>query len=159
ALALLDILPSTTQTVSAPGISFLSRLNGWPAGSPADASPTSSRMPAHGLGPMWVATPSSQWTCTTYSLPVSRRTCVKTPNLVLSLSGFWGTGMKRFVEGQDRSQLTLLPECLDDYVGEDNPVRIVDAFIDELDLAVLGFAGVVPEATGRPSYHPVTLLK
>src|SRR6516165_12559792 len=67
--------------------------------------------------------------------------------------------MKRFVEGQDRSQLILLPDCLDDYVGEDNPVRIVDAFIDELDLAVLGFAGVVPEATGRPSYHPVTLLK
>src|SRR6201981_3652399 len=67
--------------------------------------------------------------------------------------------MKRFVEGQDRSQLILLPDCLDDYVGEDNPVRVVDAFIDELDLAVLGFAGVVPEATGRPSYHPVTLLK
>ena len=65
--------------------------------------------------------------------------------------------MKRFVEGQDRSQLILLPDCLDDYVGEDNPVRIVDAFIDELDLAVLGF--VVPEATGRPSYHPVALLK
>jgi len=67
--------------------------------------------------------------------------------------------MKRFVEGQDRAQLILLPECLDDYVGENNPVRIVDAFIDELDLAVLGFAGVVPEATGRPSYHPATLLK
>ena len=67
--------------------------------------------------------------------------------------------MKRFVEGQDRSQLILLPECLDDYVGEENPVRVVDAFIDELDLAVLGFAGVIPEATGRPSYHPVTLLK
>jgi transposase len=48
---------------------------------------------------------------------------------------------------------------LDDYVGENNPVRVVDAFIDELDLAVLGFAGVVPEATGRPSYHPATLLK
>ena len=67
--------------------------------------------------------------------------------------------MKRFDEGQDRSQLILLPDCLDDYVGEDNPVRIVDVFIDELDLAVLGFAGVIPEATGRPSYHPVTLLK
>ena len=67
--------------------------------------------------------------------------------------------MKRFVEGQDRSQLILLPDCLDDYVGEDNPVRIVDAFIDELNLVVLGFAGVIPEATGRPSYHPVTLLK
>src|SRR4029077_4356766 len=59
ALALLDILPSTTQTASAPGISFLSRLNGWPARSPTDASPTSSRMPAHGSGPMWFATPSS----------------------------------------------------------------------------------------------------
>ena len=51
------------------------------------------------------------------------------------------------------------PECLDDYVGEDTPVRVVEAFIDELDLAALGFAGVVPEATGRPSYHPATLLK
>ena len=67
--------------------------------------------------------------------------------------------MKRFIEGQDRGQLILLPECLDDYVGEDNPVRAVEAFIDELDLAALGFAGVVPEATGRPSYHPATLLK
>src|SRR5262250_3181594 len=76
-----------------------------------------------------------------------------------SLSGFGGTGMKRFVEGQDRSQLILLPDCLDDYVGEDNPVRIVDAFIDELDLAALGFAGVMPETTGRPAYHPATLLK
>ena len=70
-----------------------------------------------------------------------------------------GTRVKRFVEGQDRGQLILLPECLDDYVGENNPVRIVDAFIDELDLAALGFAGVVPEATGRPSYHPAALLK
>src|SRR5262250_1894632 len=76
-----------------------------------------------------------------------------------SLSGFGGTGMKRFVEGQDRSQLILLPDCLDDYVGEDNPVRIVDAFIDELDLAALGFDGVMPEVTGRPAYHPSTLLK
>src|SRR5499427_541950 len=73
--------------------------------------------------------------------------------------GFGGTEMKRFVEGQDRGQLILLPECLDDYVGEENPVRVVEAFIDELDLAALGFAGVVPEATGRPSYHPATLLK
>jgi transposase len=67
--------------------------------------------------------------------------------------------VKRFIEGQGRGQLILLPECLDDYVGEDNPVRIVEAFIDELDLAALGFAGVVPEATGRPSYHPAILLK
>lgn len=50
--------------------------------------------------------------------------------------------MKRFVEGRDRAQLMLLPECLDDFVGEDNPVRVVDAFVEELDLAVLGFAGV-----------------
>ena len=58
--------------------------------------------------------------------------------------------MKRFVEGQDRGQLILLPECLDDYIGEENPVRVVDAFIDELDLAILGFAGVIPEATRPP---------
>src|ERR1700759_698166 len=67
--------------------------------------------------------------------------------------------MKRFVEGQDRSQLILLPDCLEDYVGEVNTYRIVDAFIDELDLAALGFDGVVPELTGRPAYHPATLLK
>ena len=67
--------------------------------------------------------------------------------------------MPRFVEGWDRRQIALLPDCLDDYVTEDNPVRAVDAFIDELDLAALGFAGVVPEATGRPSYHPATLIK
>src|SRR5215211_3971182 len=67
--------------------------------------------------------------------------------------------MKRFVEGEDRRQATLLPACLDDYVAPDNPVRIIEAFVDELDLAALGFAGVVPEVTGRPSYHPATLLK
>jgi transposase len=53
----------------------------------------------------------------------------------------------------------LLPETFDDYVTEENPVRVVDAFVDALDLAVLGFNGVVPEETGRPSYHPATLLK
>jgi transposase len=67
--------------------------------------------------------------------------------------------MKRFVEGEDRRQATLLPDCLHDYVTEENPVRIVDVFVDELDLAALGFAGTVPEVTGRPSYHPATLLK
>src|ERR1700694_3555286 len=67
--------------------------------------------------------------------------------------------MKRFVEGADRSQSTLLPECLDDWIDESNPVRAVDAFVDGLDLAKLGFDGVVPEATGRPSYHPSVLLK
>ena len=58
--------------------------------------------------------------------------------------------MKRFVEGEDRTQGVLLPEFLDDYVAEDNPVRVIDVFVDELDLHALGFAGVVPEATGRP---------
>src|SRR5246127_3418073 len=70
-----------------------------------------------------------------------------------------GTRVKRFVAGQDRAQLMLLPEYLDDYVSEENPVRVVEAFIDELDLAVLGFAGVMPEPTGRPAYHPAVLLK
>ncbi len=67
--------------------------------------------------------------------------------------------MKRFVEGEDRSQVTLLPECLDDYIGEDNPVRVIDVFIDELDLTGLGFEGVAPADTGRPAYHPAVLLK
>lgn len=61
--------------------------------------------------------------------------------------------MKRFIEGEDRSQVTLLPECLDDYIGEDNPVRVVDAFVDELDLGELGFDGVVAALTGRPDTH------
>jgi hypothetical protein len=78
------------------------------------------------------------------------RDCVKTLDLVFYQGDFRGTRVKRFVEGRDRAQLMLLPECLGDFVGEDNPVRVVDAFIEELDLAVLGFAGVVPEATGRP---------
>jgi transposase len=67
--------------------------------------------------------------------------------------------MKRFIEGADRGQSTLLPECLDDWIGDDNPVRAVDVFVDGLDLAALGFDGVIPEATGRPSYHPSALLK
>lgn len=67
--------------------------------------------------------------------------------------------MARFVQGADRHQIALLPDCLDDYVATDNPVRVVDAFVDELDLAALGFAGVVPAATGRPGYHPAILLK
>jgi transposase len=67
--------------------------------------------------------------------------------------------MKRFVEGEDRTQGTLLPEHLDDYVAEQNPVRVVDVFVDELDLAGLGFEGVLPARTGRPAYHPTVLLK
>ena len=67
--------------------------------------------------------------------------------------------MGRFVEGEDRLQSLLLPETLDDYVTEDNPVRVVEVFIEELDLGALGFEGVHPAATGRPAYHPSTLLK
>ena len=67
--------------------------------------------------------------------------------------------MKRFIEGDDRAQSTLLPASLDEYVDEDNPVRVIEAFVDALDLGELGFKGVVPEATGRPSYHPSVLLK
>jgi transposase len=67
--------------------------------------------------------------------------------------------MKRFVEGEDRRQGVLLPEYLDDWVSEENPVRAMDVFVDELDLGALGFEGVVPEATGRPGYHPGLMLK
>src|SRR5437762_3264376 len=67
--------------------------------------------------------------------------------------------MKRFIEGEVRSQVTLLPECLDDYIAEDNPVRVIEVFVDEVDLDQLGFDGMQPEATGRPAYHPATLLK
>jgi transposase len=67
--------------------------------------------------------------------------------------------MKRFIQGEHRSQAILLPECLDDYITETNPVRVVDVFVDELNLARLGFDGVNPAMTGRPSYHPSILLK
>jgi transposase len=67
--------------------------------------------------------------------------------------------MKRFVEGTDRGQSTLFPECLEDWIDENNPVRVIDVFVDELDLAELGFEGVAPEVTGRPAYHPSVLLK
>ena len=60
--------------------------------------------------------------------------------------------MDGFVQGDDRMQRTLLPDSLEDYVGEDNQVRVVDVFIDELDLAALGFKGLVPARTGRPAY-------
>ena len=67
--------------------------------------------------------------------------------------------MRRFVEGADRGQATLLPECLDDFIDESNPVRVIDVFVDALDLAEMSFEGVEPAATGRPSYHPSVLLK
>ena len=67
--------------------------------------------------------------------------------------------MKRFVQGESRTQSTLLPELLDDYIADTNPVRVVDVFVDELDLGALGFDGIQPALTGRPAYHPAVLLK
>lgn len=67
--------------------------------------------------------------------------------------------MKRYIAGVDRGQGTLFPEHLEDWVGEDNPVRVIDVFVDELDLGGLGFERAEPEATGRPAYHPAVLLK
>ncbi len=67
--------------------------------------------------------------------------------------------MKRFIEGEERTQITLMPECLEDYVAEDNPVRVVEVFVNELELGMLGFDGVDPAETGRPAYHPAVLLK
>ena len=67
--------------------------------------------------------------------------------------------MKRFIQGEHRGLSTLLPESLDDYVSDTNPARVVDVFVDELNLAKLGFDGVIPAGTGRPAYHPAILLK
>ena len=67
--------------------------------------------------------------------------------------------MKRFIEGVDRDQSTLFPERLEDFIAENNPVRVVEAFVEALDLSALGFAGINPHATGRPAYHPSVLLK
>ena len=67
--------------------------------------------------------------------------------------------MSRFIDEADRSQGTLLPETIDEYVCEENAVRVIDAFVGALDLASRGFEGVEPEATGRPAYHPATMLK
>src|SRR6202044_2998899 len=70
-----------------------------------------------------------------------------------------GELMRRFVEEADRGQWTLLPECLDDFIDESNPVRVIDVFVDALDLAEMRFEGVEPAATGRPSEHPSVFLK
>ena len=67
--------------------------------------------------------------------------------------------MHRFIHGEERMQQALLPHSLEDYVSEENPVRAIEVFINELDLAALGFSGMTPAATGRPAYHPSTLLK
>ena len=67
--------------------------------------------------------------------------------------------MKRFIEGADRTQVSLLPGCVEDYVEAENPVRVIEAFVEQLDLRAMGFDGIDPEATGRPAYHPAVLLK
>jgi transposase len=67
--------------------------------------------------------------------------------------------MKRFIEGENRSQSTLFPESLDDYIAPDNAVRVVDAFVNKLDLKELGFDRAEPSTTGRPGYQPATMLK
>jgi transposase len=67
--------------------------------------------------------------------------------------------MKRFIEGVSRTQSTLFPESLENYIAEDNPVRVIDVFVDGLSLEKQGFSGAQPEVTGRPAYHPSTLLK
>ena len=67
--------------------------------------------------------------------------------------------MKRFVEGVDREQASFFPECLEDWIAEENAVRVIEAFVEGLDLGALGFSAVAPKATGRPSYHPSVLLK
>jgi transposase len=73
--------------------------------------------------------------------------------------GALGAVMHRFINGEDRLQPALLPHSLEDYISEENPVRVIEVFIDELNLAGLGFSGMTPAATGRPAYHPSTLLK
>jgi len=67
--------------------------------------------------------------------------------------------MSHHIKGQGRYQVTLFPEALDDYVAEDNPVRVIDAFVNEIDLDIMGFNRVHAKQTGRPGYHPATLLK
>ena len=66
--------------------------------------------------------------------------------------------MSGFIQGEARHQTTLFPEALDDYITEENPIRVIDAFVDSLDLANLGFK-TIPADTGRPAYHPSMMLK
>jgi hypothetical protein len=71
----------------------------------------------------------------------------------------WGIQMTRLIQGEDRSQATLLPELLDDYVMAQNPVRVIEVFVEELNLGKLGFDGIDPASTGRPAYYPATMDK
>ena len=67
--------------------------------------------------------------------------------------------MKRFIEGENRFQSTLFPASLEDYIADDNPVRVIDAFVDGLDLKQLGFDRAEPSETDRPGYEPALMLK
>src|SRR4051812_37004155 len=86
------------------------------------------------------------------------RLCENPVDAMILLLNRAGEVMRGFVQGADRQQTTLLPECLDDWVGESNPVRAVDVFVEALEFRDLGFDGVDPAATGRPAYHPSLML-
>src|SRR5262249_55454894 len=91
------------------------------------------------------------WPTTRFPAPIGPKSCAMPPQ-----DRVW---LNDVGEGMDRGQSTLFPECLEDWIDENNPVQVIDVFVDELDLAELGFDGITPEATGRPSYHPSVLLK
>ena len=101
-------------------------------------------------GPRWQSCSIRAQIKQTMRIPVVRDSAVG--------EGAVESGMAH-LSGHDRSQLLLLPEAVDDYVVADNPVRFIEAFVDGLDLAALGFIGTVPKATGRPGYAPADLLK
>ncbi len=65
----------------------------------------------------------------------------------------------KYIEGQSRHQISLFPDCIEDYIDENNPVRVIDAFVESIDLKVAGFIRPTPKETGRPSYNPKDLLK
>lgn len=65
----------------------------------------------------------------------------------------------KYIQGSDRNQLSILPDCIEDYIDENNPVRVIDAFVNSLDMNLLGFLRAKPNQTGRPSYDPRDLLK
>src|SRR5215469_13060928 len=91
-------------------------------------------------------------------LATCRKTKHKAPFLQARPHDAVDSGMMH-LSGHDRSQILLLPEVVDDYVGPDNPVRFIDAFVDGLDLAAASFSRVEPKVTGRPGYAPADLLK
>src|SRR5258708_9902392 len=113
---------------------------------------------------IWKASVAPAWVSVGSRKPIrldvrsGSRLCENLTDAMIPLLNRGGM-MKGFVQGADRQQTTLLPECLDDWVEESNPVRAVDVFVDALELRELGFDGVTPAATGRPGYHPSAMLK